>query len=91
MKKATTLRSEREAKGLSQERLESLSGVEQSVISRLESSGPPTGVRHAIAIAKALGTTVENLFGHIHASGASTGVRRRRSERTATARASNRA
>jgi len=91
MKKATTLRSEREAKGLSQERLESLSGVEQSVISRLERCGPPAGVRHAIAVAKALGTTVESLFGHVPGRGASTGVRERRSERTATARASNRA
>lgn len=59
---ATKLRSVRVRKHYSQEALEEASGVSQTVISKLERTGPTVGVAHAIAIAKALGTTVEDLF-----------------------------
>ena len=50
-------------KHFTQEALEAASGVSQAIISKLESRGPTAGVAHALAIAKALGVSVEYLFG----------------------------
>lgn len=67
---ALGLRAVRTRKGVTQERLEAMSGVLQETISRLENHGPSTGVLQAIRLARALGTTVEELFGdHIDAAG----------------------
>ncbi len=60
---APGLRAIRTRKGVTQERLEAMSGVLQETISRLENHGPGTGVLQAIKLARALGTTVEDLFG----------------------------
>jgi transcriptional regulator with XRE-family HTH domain len=62
MARTTQLRSIRVKRAMSQEALEEASGVSQAVISKIERNGPTTGVRHAIALAKALGVTVEELF-----------------------------
>jgi len=59
----TKLRTLRNRRALSQEALEKASGVSQATISALETRGPGPAVAHAIAIAKALGVTVEDLFG----------------------------
>lgn len=48
---------------MSQEALEEASGVSQAVISDIERKGPSASVSQAIALAKALGVTVEELFG----------------------------
>ena len=61
-RKASKLKSIRQKRGLSQEALEAESGVPQATISTLESHGPSGAVKAAIALAKALGVTVEDLF-----------------------------
>ena len=63
MDRTSRLRSVRVRKHFTQEALEAASGVSQAIISKLESRGPTAGVHHAIAIAKALGVSVEDLFG----------------------------
>lgn len=62
-KQPSKLRSVRKGRGWSQEELEARSGVAQERISRLERQEPPPAIRNAILVAKALGTTVEALFG----------------------------
>jgi DNA-binding XRE family transcriptional regulator len=57
------LRSARHAKGLSQARLAEAIGVPQSTIGRLESDEHEPTLRVALAIARALDATVEELFG----------------------------
>ena len=76
---APGLRAIRTRKGVTQERLETMSGVLQETISRLENRGPGTGVLQAIKLARALGTTVEDLFGeHVEAGGQGAPPRRGR-------------
>jgi transcriptional regulator with XRE-family HTH domain len=62
MVRTTTLRALRVKRAMSQETLEEVSGVSQTIISKIERKGPSLAVAHAIAIAKALGVTVEDLF-----------------------------
>lgn len=63
------LRAARIAAGLNQEELFEKSGVPQGTISRIErGQSPHTTV--ALRLARALGTTVEALFGHSVAEGA---------------------
>lgn len=79
MNRTTNLRVLRVKRAMSQEALEEVSGVSQTIISKLERIGPSVGVAHAIAIAKALNTTVEELFAEDAAARrASTSVRTRR-------------
>jgi transcriptional regulator with XRE-family HTH domain len=78
---ATKLRAVRLRRHLTQEALEATSGVPQTVISKLESRGPTVGVLHALDLAKALGVSVEELFGDdARQRHASTPVRGRRRE-----------
>jgi len=82
----TKLRTLRNRRALSQEALEKASGVSQATISALETRGPGPAVAHAIAIAKALGVTVEDLFGDdARRRHQSTPVRGRGRERAAPA------
>lgn len=82
----TKLRALRNKRALSQEALESASGVSQATISMMETRGPGPAVAHAIALAKALGTSVEELFADdARRRHASTPVRVRRCERAAPA------
>ena len=77
MKQAVSvLRSVRTRKGLTQEALEAAANVSQATISGLESRGPGPAVQAALRIARALGMTVEELFG---ATAVSTRGRSRRS------------
>ena len=82
---STRLRSVRVRKHFTQEVLEAASGVSQAIISKLESRGPTAGVAHALAIAKALGVSVEYLFGDDARRRQSTPVRGRGRERAAPA------
>lgn len=85
----TKLRALRNRRALSQEALEAASGVSQATISALETRGPGPAVFHAIALAKALGMTVEELFADdARRRHASTPVRGRGRERRAPASAS---
>jgi transcriptional regulator with XRE-family HTH domain len=82
----TKLRALRKRKGISQEELETASCVSQATISDMETRGPGPAVANAIALAKALGTTVEELFADdARRRLPSTAVRGRRRERTAPA------
>ena len=57
------LREVREEKGITQERLEELSGVSRQTISAIENNSEyQAKVGTLMALAKALGTTVDNLF-----------------------------
>ena len=77
MKQAVSvLRAVRTRKGLTQEALEAAANVSQATISGLESRGPGPAVQAALRIARALGMTVEELFG---ATAVSTRGRSRRS------------
>ena len=81
------LRAVRVAKGLSQEALEAASGVQQRTISKLEtSSSTSRAVLNALRLAKALGTTVEDLFGHALAARENARSRSRRVRTDPTAR-----
>lgn len=75
MDRTTTLRSLRVKRGMSQEELEAASGVSQAIISKIERRGPSLAVAHALALAKSLGMTVEELFA---ADAARTAARPRR-------------
>jgi transcriptional regulator with XRE-family HTH domain len=57
------MRHTRKIKGLSQEELEARTGVVQVSISKLERRGPTKAIVNAIRLARALGVTVEDLFG----------------------------
>lgn len=63
--RGTAVRRARVTAGLSQEALEERSGVSQTLISAMEHGHCPQSVRAAIRIARALGTTVEQLFGDV--------------------------
>lgn len=78
----SVLRRVRKTKGLSQEDLEARTGVFQESISKLEHRGPPKSILNALRIARALGTTVEELFGSYVEQGVATQPRPR-STRTA--------
>lgn len=55
----------RKEKGISQEALAKMVGTDQSHISRIEKSHIEPGVNLAYSIARALDTTVEELFGGV--------------------------
>jgi putative transcriptional regulator len=57
------LRAARKAANLEQEELAALSGISQGTISRIERGSPAPSVDTALALARALGTTVEHIFG----------------------------
>jgi len=57
------LRAARTARGWSQDALADAANVRQARVSRLEQGVPPVAVLNALRIARALGTTVEDLFG----------------------------
>ena len=58
------VRAARRKAGLDQEQLAERSGVPQGTISRIERGQTPNS-GHALRLARALGSTVEDLFGHI--------------------------
>jgi putative transcriptional regulator len=58
------VRAARRKAGLDQEQLAERSGVPQGTISRIERGQTPNS-GHALRLARALGSTVEELFGHI--------------------------
>lgn len=68
----------RERKGLSQQALESTSGVLQRSISRMESAPPSRALVNAIRVARALGVSVEELFGEAVPAERTPGHTRRR-------------
>lgn len=59
-----SLRAARKARGLSQQALADRVGIHQVTLARYEMEQKEPSVRRALAIAKALGTTVERLFDH---------------------------
>ena len=59
------LRTVRKAAGLKQEELAARSGISQGTISRIERGSHAPSVDTALALARALGTTVEHLFGEV--------------------------
>jgi transcriptional regulator with XRE-family HTH domain len=73
----TVLRSRRDAAGKTQERVEAETGISQASLSSLERGHCPESVARAILLARSLGTTVEEIFGHLVTCG-----RKRRNRRT---------
>jgi len=59
----TALRVARQARGLSQQQLAGMAGVTRQAVSSLESGHSDPSLRVALALASALGVTVEELFG----------------------------
>ncbi|HEY5399274.1 MAG TPA: substrate-binding domain-containing protein [Trebonia sp.] len=59
----TALRMARQARGLSQQRLAGMAGVTRQAVSAVESGHSDPSLRVALALASALGVTVEELFG----------------------------
>jgi putative molybdopterin biosynthesis protein len=59
----TTLRMARQARGLSQQQLAGMAGVTRQAVSAVESGHSDPSLRLALALASALGMTVEELFG----------------------------
>ena len=57
------LRKRREAAGLSRWELSKITDVSPNTISDIENKGVKTSVDNAVRLAKALGTTVEDLVG----------------------------
>ncbi|MBV9208421.1 MAG: helix-turn-helix transcriptional regulator, partial [Actinobacteria bacterium] len=59
----TGLRLARQARGLSQQQLAGMAGVTRQAVSAVESGHSDPSLRVALALARALGMTVEELFG----------------------------
>ena len=59
----TCLRLARQARGFSQQQLAGMAGVSRQFIVTVESGKPVTSLRTALALARALGLSVEELFG----------------------------
>src|ERR1700760_25018 len=59
----TRLRMGRQARGLSQQQLAGMAGVTRQAVSAVESGHSDPSLRVALALASALGLTVEELFG----------------------------
>ena len=59
----TQLRLARQARGLSQQQLAGMAGISRQAVSALESGVSDPSLRVALALARALGLTVEELFG----------------------------
>jgi putative molybdopterin biosynthesis protein len=59
----TRLRLARQARGLSQQQLAGVAGVTRQAVSAVESGHSDPSLRVALAVARALGMTVEDLFG----------------------------
>jgi molybdate-binding protein/transcriptional regulator with XRE-family HTH domain len=59
----TRLRLERQTRGLSQQQLASMAGVSRQAVSAFELGGSDPSLRVALALAQALGLSVEDLFG----------------------------
>src|SRR6201984_1935575 len=59
----TRLRMSRQARGLSQQQLAGMAAVTRQAVSALESGHSDPSLRVALALARALGLTVEELFG----------------------------
>src|ERR1039457_6824415 len=57
------LRLARQARGLSQQQLAGVAGVSRQAVSAVEAGHSDPSLRVALAVARALGTTVEELFG----------------------------
>jgi DNA-binding XRE family transcriptional regulator len=57
------LRLARQARGLSQQQLAGVAGVTRQAVSAVESGHSDPSLRVALALARALGMTVEDLFG----------------------------
>jgi DNA-binding XRE family transcriptional regulator len=57
------LRKRRDAAGLSRFRLAVAAGVSPETIEAIETKGTATSVENAVKLARALGTTVEDLMG----------------------------
>lgn len=83
VKRGIAIRRARASAGLSQEALEDRAGVSQTLISAMENGHCPQSVRAAIRLARALGTTVEVLWGDFAAE-PSPGRGRRRVYKGAT-------
>jgi putative molybdopterin biosynthesis protein len=63
MTSGATLRLARQARGFSQEQLAGMAGVSRQAVSAVESGQSDPSLRVALALARALGMTVEELFG----------------------------
>ncbi len=63
MTSGTTLRLARQARGFSQEQLAGMAGVSRQAVSAVESGQSDPSLRVALALARALGMTVDELFG----------------------------
>jgi putative molybdopterin biosynthesis protein len=63
MTSGPTLRLARQARGFSQEQLAGMAGVSRQAVSAVESGQSDPSLRVALALARALGMTVEELFG----------------------------
>ena len=59
----TRLRLARQARGLSQQQLAGVAGVTRQAVSAVESGHSDPSLRVALGLARALGMTVEELFG----------------------------
>jgi len=59
----TRLRAARQARGYSQQQLAGMAGVSRQAVSAVEAGHSDPSLRVALALASALGTTVEDLFG----------------------------
>ncbi len=59
------LRLGRQARGLTQEQLADMAGIARQTVSAIESGLSDPSLRNAMALARALGTTVEELFGPV--------------------------
>ena len=57
------LRATRQARGYSQQQLAGMAGVSRQAVSAVEAGHSDPSLRVALALATALGTTVEELFG----------------------------
>jgi putative molybdopterin biosynthesis protein len=59
------LRLARQARGFSQQQLAGMAGVSRQAVSAVESGLSDPSLRVALALARALGTTVEEMFGQV--------------------------
>ena len=64
------LRLARQARGFSQQQLAGMAGVSRQAVSAVESGLSDPSLRVALALARALGLTVEEMFGRAHARAA---------------------
>ena len=67
-RRGARLRVARLARGRSQQQIADVAGVSRQAVSAVESGVPDPSLRAALALARALGMTIEELFGRDHAA-----------------------